>query len=117
MLAVTKTLKAKGREPVGGRREGFLDAHRLVENVYLRTAGPTKYQQLFTGKLKFTDPSVGKAIRQMLQILNNKYLVGGVQGALGTAFTDGIGRVFGKKPSAQLYFEGGFVGGIAIGDT
>src|SRR3954470_9115070 len=53
----------------------------------------------------------------MTQVLNNKYLVGGIQGALGTAFVDGIGRVFGKKPSAQLYFEGGFVGGIAIGDT
>jgi alpha-glucoside transport system substrate-binding protein len=85
--------------------------------VYLRTAGPAKYQQLFTGKLKFNDGSVSTAIKQMTQVLNNKYLVGGVQGALGTAFTDGIGRVFGKKPSAQLYMEGGFVGGIATGDT
>lgn len=117
LLALTKTLKAKGQNPWAAGAKDSWTLTDWFENVYLRTAGPTKYQQLFTGKLKFTDPSVGTAIRQMLQILNNKYLVGGVQGALGTAFTDGIGRVFGKKPSAQLYFEGGFVGGIAIGDT
>jgi alpha-glucoside transport system substrate-binding protein len=115
LLAVTKALKAKGQTPWA---QGAKDSWTLTdwfENVYARTAGPTKYQGLFTGKVKFTDPSVGKAIRQMLQILNNKYLLGGVQGALGTGFVDGIGRVFGAKGTrAQLYFEGGFVGGIAL---
>lgn len=115
LLALTKTLKAKGQTPWA---QGAKDSWTLTdwfEGVYLRTAGPAKYQQLFTGKLKFTDPSVGRAIRQMLQILNNKYLAGGVQGALGTAFVDGIGRVFGDKGTrAQLYMEGGFVGGIAL---
>jgi alpha-glucoside transport system substrate-binding protein len=117
LLALTKKLKSKGQNPWA---QGAKDSWTLTdwfENVYLRTAGPAKYQQLFTGKLKFNDASVSTAVKQMTQILNNKYLVGGVQGALGTAFTDGIGRVFGKKPSAQLYMEGGFVGGIAIGDT
>jgi alpha-glucoside transport system substrate-binding protein len=114
LLALTKTLKAKGATPwaVGAKDSWTLTD--WFENVYARTAGPTKYQGLFSGKVKFTDPSVGKAIRQMLQILNNKYLAGGVQGALGTAFVDGIGRVFGANAKAQLYFEGGFVGGIAL---
>ena len=114
LLALTKKLKAKGQTPWA---QGAKDSWTLTdwfENVYARTAGPTKYAQLFSGKLKFTDPSVKKALTTMLQILNNKYLAGGVQGALGTAFVDGIGRVFGKKPTAQLYFEGGFVGGIAL---
>jgi alpha-glucoside transport system substrate-binding protein len=114
LLAVTKKLKAKGQTPWA---QGAKDSWTLTdwfENVYARTAGPTKYAQLFGGKLKFTDPSVKKALNTMLQILQNKYLAGGVQGSLGTAFVDGIGRVFGKKPSAQLYFEGGFVGGIAL---
>jgi alpha-glucoside transport system substrate-binding protein len=114
LLSVTKKLKAKGQNPWA---QGAKDSWTLTdwfENVYARTAGPTKYAALFGGKLKFTDPSVKKAILQMTQILNNKYIVGGVQGALGTAFVDGIGRVFGKKPSAQLYMEGGFVGGIAL---
>ena len=114
LLALTKKLKAKGQNPWA---QGAKDSWTLTdwfENVYARTAGPAKYAQLFGGKLKFTDPSVKKALTTMLQVLNGKYLVGGVQGALGTAFVDGIGRVFGKKPSAQLYFEGGFVGGIAL---
>lgn len=114
LLAVTKKLKAKKQNPWA---QGAKDSWTLTdwfENIYARTAGPTKYAQLFGGKVKFTDPSVKKALNTMLQVLNNKYLVGGVQGALGTAFVDGIGRVFGKKPSAQLYFEGGFVGGIAL---
>ena len=114
LLAVTKKLKAKGQNPWA---QGAKDSWTLTdwfENVYARTAGPAKYLSLFSGKTKFTDPSVKAAILQMTQILNNKYLAGGVQGALGTAFVDGIGRVFGKKPSAQLYMEGGFVGGIAL---
>jgi alpha-glucoside transport system substrate-binding protein len=49
----------------------------------------------------------------MLQVLQSKYLAGGVQGALGTTFVDGIGQVFGKNPKANLYYEGGFVAGIA----
>ena len=115
LLAVTKALKAKGRQNPWA--QGAKDSWTLTdwfENIYARTAGPAKYLSLFSGKTKFTDPSVKKAIQQMPQVLNNKYLVGGVQGALGTAFVDGIGRVFGKKPTAQLYIEGGFVGGIAL---
>jgi len=114
LLAITRTLKAKGTTPWAAGAKDSWTLTDWFENVYARTAGPTKYQGLFSGKVKFTDPSVGKAIRQMLQILNNKYLAGGVQGALGTAFVDGIGRVFGAGAKAQLYMEGGFVGGIAL---
>jgi ABC-type glycerol-3-phosphate transport system substrate-binding protein len=113
LIALTKKLKAKGATPWA---QGAKDSWTLTdwfENVYGRTAGPTKYAGLFSGKVKFTDPTVKRAIQQMLQILNNKYLAGGVQGALGTGFVDGIGRVFGSGAKAQLYMEGGFVGAIA----
>lgn len=113
LIALTKKLKAKGQTPWA---QGAKDSWTLTdwfENAYLRTAGPTKYQNLFTGKLPFTDPSVKKALNTMLQILQSKYLVGGIKGALGTGFVDGIGQVFGKSPKASLYFEGGFVAGIA----
>ena len=49
----------------------------------------------------------------MTQIINNKYVLNGVQGVLGQSFVGGISDVFGTSPKAQLYFEGGFVGGIA----
>jgi len=113
LLSLTKTLKAKGQTPWA---QGAKDSWTLTdwfENAYIRTAGPTKYQQLFTGKVKFTDASVKTALNDMLKILNGKYLAGGISGSLGTGFVDGIGRVFGTSPKAQLYMEGGFVGGIA----
>jgi ABC-type sugar transport system, periplasmic component len=113
LIALTNKLKAKGQTPWA---QGAKDSWTLTdwfENIYVRTAGPAKYQALFTGKLSFADPSVSAALKTMGQILNNKTLAGGVQGALGTAFVDGIGHVFGQSPDAQLFMEGGFVGGIA----
>jgi ABC-type glycerol-3-phosphate transport system substrate-binding protein len=113
LVSLTKKLKAKGQTPWA---QGAKDSWTLTdwfESVYLRTAGPAKYQQLFTGKLSFSDASVKKALKYMEQILNGKYLAGGIQGALGTGFVDGIGQVFGKSPKADLYYEGGFVAGIA----
>ena len=113
LLAVTKKLKAAGDTPWA---QGAKDSWTLTdwfENAYARTAGPTKYGNLFAGKGNFSDASVKAALRTMLQILNEDNLAGGVDGALGTAFVDAIGQVFGKNPTADLYFEGGFVGGIA----
>jgi len=113
LLAITKKYKAKGKTPwaVGAKDSWTLTD--WFENVYIRTAGPQKYLSLFTGKTKFTDASVKKALTYFTTLLNNKNVAGGLEGALGTKFVDGIGQVFGTKPKAQLYVEGGFVGGIA----
>ncbi len=52
----------------------------------------------------------------MTGVLNNKNVAGGIQGALGLSFQDGMAKVFGKRgTTAQMYMEGGFMGGIAIG--
>lgn len=87
------------------------------ENVYVRTAGPDKYSQLFGGELEFTDQSVKDALGEMLKIINDENVPNGIEGALGTAFVDGIGLAFGSNPTAAMYMEGGFVGGIAIGEV
>ena len=79
------------------------------ENVYLRTGGPDKYQQLFTGKLPFTDPSVSAALQTMLAVVRNeKYVAGGLQVAQSTGYNDGLAMLFGTKPTADFYLEGGF---------
>jgi alpha-glucoside transport system substrate-binding protein len=120
LLAITKKYKAKGLVPwaVGaGPGPSSWTLTDWFENIYARTAGPAKYQALFTGKLKFTDPSVATAAKLMTQIINNKYVLNGVQGVLGQSFVGGITDVFGTSPKAQLYFEGGFVGGIATGQV
>src|SRR5947207_14818006 len=116
LLALTKKYKAKGLVPwaVGaGPNQSQWTLTDWFENIYARTAGPAKYQALFTGKLKFTDPSVANAAKIMTQIINDKYVLNGVQGVLGQSFVGGITDVFGSSSKAQLYFEGGFVAGIA----
>jgi alpha-glucoside transport system substrate-binding protein len=87
------------------------------ENIYARTAGADKYNQLFSGELEFTDQTVKDALKQLTDLLNDETVTGGVDGALGTGFVDGIGQVFSASPKAHLYMEGGFVGGIALADV
>jgi alpha-glucoside transport system substrate-binding protein len=120
LLTITKKYKAKGLVPwsVGaGPQQSQWTLTDWFENIYARTAGPAKYQALFTGKLKFTDPSVANALRLMVQIINNKYVLNGIQGVLGQSFVGSITDVFGTNSKAQLFFEGGFVGGIALKDV
>ncbi len=116
LLGISKKFDSKGKTPWAvGAGDGW-PLTDWFEDIYIRSAGPVKYQSLFTGKTKFTDPSVVKAMNLYTTILSDKY-VGGLENALGTKFVDGIGKVFGTKPSAEMYVEGGFVGGIATQQT
>lgn len=110
-------IKAKGQAPLG---LGAGDSWTLTdwfESVYVRQAGPEKYDQLFSGKLPWTDASVAKAVDTMKAALSDQYVAGGITAALGRSFTDGIGQAFSASPQAVMYYEGGFVGGIATGQT
>lgn len=119
LVALSDKYVAAGKKPwaIGGGDSWTLTD--WFENIYLRQAGLQMYNDLFvTGKVKFTDPSVVTALKSMTQIVSNeKYIPGGRQSALGTKFTDGIALVYGTKPTAEMYFEGGFVSGIALKDT
>jgi alpha-glucoside transport system substrate-binding protein len=117
LLSLTDKLKS---DPVKPWSLGAKDSWTLTdwfENVYARTAGAAKYNQLFSGELPFTDPSVSNAIKMMTEMLNDQTVAGGIDGALGTGFVDGIGLVFSASPKAHMYMEGGFVGGITLADV
>jgi alpha-glucoside transport system substrate-binding protein len=110
-------IKAKNQAPMG---LGATDSWTLTdwfENIYARQAGPEKYDQLFSGKLPWTDASVTSAVDTMKQAIKEEYVAGGITAALGRSFTDAIGQAFSANPSAVIYYEGGFVGGIATGQT
>jgi alpha-glucoside transport system substrate-binding protein len=110
-------IKAKGTTPLG---LGAGDSWTLTdwfENIYVRQAGPDKYDQLFSGKLAWSDASVAAAVDTMKQALNDNFVAGGITAALGRNFTDGIGQAFTATGPAVIYYEGGFVGGIATGQT
>ena len=117
LLDLTKKLRSQGKTPWAvGAKDGW-PLTDWFEVIYLKKNGKEKYDQLFTGKLEFTDPSVKDAIQEMLKVLNEQDLPGGVEGALGTEFVTSIGQVFGANSKAELYYEGGFVGGIALGEV
>jgi len=110
-------IKAKGTAPMG---LGAADSWTLTdwfENIYAKQAGPEKYDQLFSGKLPWTDATVAAAVDTMKSAIKEDYVAGGITAALGRSFTDAIGQTFAANGQAVIYYEGGFVGGIATGQT
>lgn len=87
----------------------------IFEVMYLKMHGTDAYDTLFSPDGDWTDASVQETIDKMLELYQADWIDGGIDGALATAFVDGIAKVFGTSPSAELYYEGGFVGGIATG--
>lgn len=90
------------------------------ENIYVRTAGPEKYQQLFvTHEIPWTDESVVQAMEALRQIVApaDTNLAGGAEGTLSTDFITAANLVFRPDdPAAEMYYEGGFIGGIVAGN-
>ncbi|HEY8846235.1 MAG TPA: extracellular solute-binding protein, partial [Candidatus Limnocylindrales bacterium] len=113
------TLKTKtGTAPLGlGTSPDTWTLTDWFESIYLRQAGPDMYDQLFSGKLPWTDPSVQKAVDTMKEVLNENFVDGGIQAANGRAWVDGIGQVFSAAAKGSVYYEGGFVGGIVTGQV
>ena len=117
---IVKEYDAKGKKPWAVGAQGRDNSWTLTdwfEQIYVRTAGGDNYDKLFAGELPFNDPTVSEALNEMLKMVNDKYVEGGIDTALGISFIDGIGRVFSKNPKAEMYMLGGFVGGIAIGQV
>lgn len=112
------TLKDGGTVPLGlGVSPDTWTLTDWFESIYLRQAGPEKYDQLFGGTLPWTDPSVATAVDTMKEVLNEDFVLGGIDAALGRAWVDGIAQVFGADAKGAYYYEGGFVGGIATGQV
>lgn len=69
-------LKAHGVTPLAFGDKDQLGSVMLWENVLLATMGPAKYDQLWQGKIPFTDPSVKQATQtfvKMLQYTNSNH--------------------------------------------
>jgi ABC-type glycerol-3-phosphate transport system substrate-binding protein len=82
----------------------------LFENIYLRTAGAEKYDQLSSHEIPWTDPSVTEALTQMKRITGDRQnIAGGVDGALQTDFPTSVTQVFREDPRAAMVIEGDFV--------
>ncbi len=101
---------------------GAADAWTLTdwfENIYVRLVGPEMYNGLFlTHTVPWTDPTVVEAMQIFQQVFDpaDTNLAGGTDGTLSTDFITAMNMVFGPDPSAAMYYEGGFVGGILGGN-
>jgi alpha-glucoside transport system substrate-binding protein len=114
---IVRDYKEKGMTPWAVGAQGRDNSWTLTdwfEQIYVRTAGGENYDKLFSGDLAFNDETVKDALREMLKHVNDQYVLGGIDTALSISFQDGIARVFGTNPKAEMYMLGGFVGGIAI---
>jgi ABC-type glycerol-3-phosphate transport system substrate-binding protein len=86
------------------------------ENIYIRTAGVEKYDQLATHEISWTDPSVKEALGVFGEVVgNDSNLLGGVSGTLQSEFPAALVQTFSKDPQAGLYYEADFVA-TAAGD-
>jgi alpha-glucoside transport system substrate-binding protein len=106
------TIKASGTAPLSvGGADGWTLTD-LFENIYLRQAGPAKYDALSKHKIKWTDASVVKALQTMGSVLKGSYVAGGTSGALQTDFPTSVSNVFSTSPKAAMIAEGDFVPGV-----
>ena len=71
----------------------------LFENIYLRTAGPEKYDQLTAHEIPWTDQSVKDALTEMGKVLGDTdNIAGGTSGALQTDFPTSVTQVYSDPP-------------------
>jgi alpha-glucoside transport system substrate-binding protein len=111
-LNLAKTIRASGQKAYSiGAADGWTLTD-LFENIYLRTAGAAKYDQLSAHKIKWTDPSVKTALGFMAKIVGDtNNIAGGKSGALQTDFNTSVSNVFTASPKAAMVLEGDFVPG------
>ncbi len=112
-LANAETLNASGLPAYSiGGADGWTLTD-LFENIYLRTAGAEKYDQLVAHEIPWTDPSVKTALSEMAKVFSDTdNIAGGTAGALQADFPASVSQVFAAEPKAAQVMEGDFVPGV-----
>ncbi len=83
------------------------------ENVYLRTAGAAKYDQLTKHEIPWTDPSVTDALNVLATLFSSNVVE---PGSAQRTFPESVTEVFGANPKAGTVYEGDFVAGNITAD-
>ena len=113
LLQNAETIKASGLPAYSiGGSEGWTLTD-LFENIYLRTAGAEKYDQLSRHEIPWTDQSVKDALTEMAKVVGDSdNIAGGTAGALQSDFATSVSNVFAQEPKAAMVLEGAFVPGV-----
>ena len=109
LTSAAKTIKASGTPAYSLCGSSGWTLTDLFENIYLRTFGTAKYNALSAHKIKWTDPSVTKALTYMKQVISGSNVYGGTSGALQTDFPTCVDYVYATPPKAAMIPEADFV--------
>jgi alpha-glucoside transport system substrate-binding protein len=117
-LEAAKTLRASGTRAYSlGAADGWTLTD-MFENIYLRQAGPEKYDQLATHEIPWTDQSVKDALETMARIVSDTgNIVGGTSGALEADFPTSVTNAFKENPDGAMVLEGDFVESVITDST
>ena len=85
------------------------------ENLYLRIAGPDRYDALAEHRLAWTDDSVAETLGVMAALLDGSHVV--MAEGPDTTLTDAVAAVFSAEPTAAMVMEGDFVPGVVVTTT
>lgn len=117
LVSVARKLTASGTPAfaVGGADGWTLTD--WFENLYLRLAGPARYDLLAAHRITWMDPSVTATLRLLATVLSPQVIAGGPRGALNTSYEQSVQETFATRPEAAMVFEGDFVAGVISGET
>ncbi len=118
LFTVAERYKAAGKVPfsVGGKDAWVLTDYQ--ENLLARLVDSATYYDLYlTHKVSWTSPQVKQSLVLFTRFFQPGYQLGGITDVVQTSLEDSIGQVFGAYPTAEMIFEGGFVGVIALSDV
>jgi alpha-glucoside transport system substrate-binding protein len=111
LLSDAKTIKASGTPAYSLCASSGWTLSDIFENIYLRMWGSAKYDQLSTHQIKWTDPSVTKAMQYMAKIIgDSSNITGGTSGALQTDYPTCVDKAFANPPGGGMVLQGDFVG-------
>ena len=106
---VRDTLMAAGITPYSVGVDVGWPMTDIFENIYIRSAGVEKYDQLSKHEIPWTDQSVKDALTLMQDIVGKSdYMVGGTSGALQMEMPDSAASVLTDSPKAAMAVLGDF---------
>ena len=110
---VASTIKAAGITPYSVGVDAGWPISDIFENIYIRTAGAEKYDQLSNHEIPWTDQSVKDALTVMADVVgDSSNMAGGTDGSLETTFDASAAKVFSEDPQAAMLILGDFAPGV-----
>jgi alpha-glucoside transport system substrate-binding protein len=117
LITLSNTIAKSGKYPwtmgvSSGSASGWPAADWIAE-IYLNQSGPAMYDQWYTHKIPWTDPTIKTAFQTFGQIVTGKHYINGApQSILATGFQPASYLPYQSPPAAYMYYLGDFTEGF-----